>query len=100
LVDRCLLMFKALSDETRQKILHILKSGALSVNQIVEQTQLAQPTISHHLSILKQAGVVVTERRGKQVLYSLCCGPEAWDCCSDLLKVLGVGVEPVKEEKA
>ncbi|HDH57368.1 MAG TPA: ArsR family transcriptional regulator, partial [Bacteroidetes bacterium] len=51
--ERCILIFKALSDETRQKILHFLNDGPLSVGEIVERTSLAQPTVSHHLNILK-----------------------------------------------
>jgi ArsR family transcriptional regulator, arsenate/arsenite/antimonite-responsive transcriptional repressor len=96
--DSCVVMFKALSDETRQKIVRMLKSGSLSVNEIVEKTALAQPTISHHLGILKTAGVVVTQRKGKQVLYSLCCGPEAWTCCADIFSVFGMDLAAKEEE--
>lgn len=93
MADSCVNMFKALSDETRQKILRMIKDQPLSVNEIVEQTGLAQPTISHHLGILKQAGVVVTKRQGKQVLYSLCCGPESWSCCSPLFEIFGMSLK-------
>lgn len=93
-------MFKALSDETRQSIVHFLKSEPLSVNEIVERLNLAQPTVSHHLNILKQAGVVITERRGKQIYYSLCCGPETLECCSDIFQVLGIRINSAAGEKS
>ena len=99
MVNGCVQMFKALSDETRQKILRLLKDHPLSVNEVVDRTGLAQPTISHHLNILKQAGVVVTERRGKQIMYSLCCGPEAWTCCADIFGIFGVDLNAEAEKK-
>ncbi len=89
----CSLMFKALSDETRQQILQFLKDGPLNVGEIVNRTSLTQPTISHHLGILRRAGVVVTQRRGKQVYYALCCGPESLECCSPLFRLFGVALK-------
>ena len=100
MIDRCLLMFKALADETRQKIITFLKDGPLNVGEIVDRTSLAQPTISHHLNILKQAGVVLTEKRGKQIYYSLCCGSDVMNCCSDMFNVLGVEISTQKDEMA
>jgi ArsR family transcriptional regulator len=99
-MDRCSITFKALSDSTRQKILGFLKDGPLSVNEIVAHTDLAQPTVSHHLNLLKQAGIVVTQRRGKQILYSLCCGPETLECCSGIFQLLGVSMVGASKEKA
>ncbi len=99
MTDACQLMFKALSDETRQKILQFLKGGPLSVNEIVQRTELAQPTISHHLNLLKQAGVVVTQRRGKQIFYTLCCGTETWSCCSGIFDLLKIKLTPSENNK-
>jgi len=62
---------KAMADETRQKIMALCCCQQLSVNKIVEALDVAQPTVSHHLKILKNAGLVTAERRGKQVLYTL-----------------------------
>jgi len=98
-MDRCLLIFKALSDETRKKILQSLNAGPLSVGEIVECTNLAQPTISHHLNILKQAGVVQTERRGKQIFYTLCCGLNVLDCCSEVFNLFGVCIAAANERE-
>jgi ArsR family transcriptional regulator len=62
---------KALADSTRQKIMQLICCGWLSVNEIVEQMQVTQPTISHHLAILKEAGLVNVREEGKQTFYSL-----------------------------
>jgi ArsR family transcriptional regulator len=62
---------KALADETRQKIMALCCCELMSVNAIVEKLDVAQPTVSHHLKILKNAGLVKSERRGKQVLYTI-----------------------------
>jgi ArsR family transcriptional regulator len=72
---------KALADETRQKIMALCCCQQLSVNEIVEALDVAQPTVSHHLKILKNAGLVTAERRGKQVLYSLNQKHLAKGCC-------------------
>jgi len=74
--------FKAVHDQHRQHILELLRrNGTLSANQIVTKTPLSQPTVSHHLKILHQAGVVTSKKQGKEVIYSLnedsimeCCG--------------------------
>jgi ArsR family transcriptional regulator len=75
------LFAKALADETRQKIMKICCCGWLSVNEIVEHLNVTQPTVSHHLSILREAGLVNIREEGKQTFYQLnqnritnCCG--------------------------
>lgn len=72
---------KAMADETRQQIMRLLCCQWLCVNDVVEQSGVTQPTVSHHLSILREAGLVNTRREGKQVFYTLdqdamavCCG--------------------------
>lgn len=67
---------KALADDTRQRIMTMLCCENLCVNDIVEQLaqtgdKITQPTVSHHLSILKNANLVTWQREGKQVFYSL-----------------------------
>ena len=64
-------LFQALSDGTRQQILHLLESEERSVGEIVSKFSLSQPTISRHLSTLRNADLVTRERRGQQVIYSL-----------------------------
>ena len=72
---------KALADETRQKIMNLVCCNWLSVNEIVEKIDVSQPTVSHHLAILRDAGLVNIREEGKQTFYSLnqervayCCG--------------------------
>jgi ArsR family transcriptional regulator len=72
---------KAISDETRQKIMNICCCDSLSVNEIVDKLDVSQPTVSHHLAILREAGLVTVREEGKQSFYSLnqervafCCG--------------------------
>jgi ArsR family transcriptional regulator len=72
---------KALADETRQKIMALCCCQQLSVNDIVDALDVAQPTVSHHLKVLKNAGLVKSERRGKQVLYTLNQARLAQGCC-------------------
>jgi len=72
---------KAIADETRQKIMAICCCDLLSVNDIVAKIDVAQPTVSHHLKILKTAGLVRSERHGKQVLYTLNQERMAEGCC-------------------
>jgi len=62
---------KALADETRQKIMALCCCEWISVSDIVSRLDVAQPTVSHHLKILKNASLVKSERRGKQVMYTL-----------------------------
>ncbi len=75
------LFAKAIADETRQRIMNLLCCNSLSVNEIVEKLDVTQPTVSHHLAILRDADLVTIREEGKQTFYSLnqervsfCCG--------------------------
>jgi ArsR family transcriptional regulator len=75
------LFAKAIADETRQKIMSECCCCWLSVNEIVEKVGFTQPTISHHLAVLRDAGLVNIREEGKQTFYTLsqervavCCG--------------------------
>ncbi len=77
---------KALADETRQKIMSICCCKWLNVGEILEalkaeETMVSQPTVSHHLSILRAAGLVNSRREGKQIFYSLNQEKIAAACC-------------------
>ncbi|MCJ7497677.1 MAG: metalloregulator ArsR/SmtB family transcription factor [candidate division Zixibacteria bacterium] len=69
--DKCQLIFQALSDKTRQKILEMLKDKELCVMAICKCFDMRQPSISHHLNILKRAGLVKCCKKGKEVHYTL-----------------------------
>jgi ArsR family transcriptional regulator len=72
---------KALADETRQEIMRLCCCQWLSVGEIVEATKVTQPTVSHHLSLLKKAGLVRVRRDGKQIFYTLNQERLADGCC-------------------
>ena len=63
--------FKALSDPTRREILNLLKNGALTAGDIGSHFEMTGATISHHLSILKEADLINDERQGKYIYYEL-----------------------------
>lgn len=73
---------KAMADDTRQQIMTMLCCDWLCVSDVVDKLgNVSQPTVSHHLAILRDAGLVHTRREGKQIFYSLnqdavavCCG--------------------------
>lgn len=75
------LFAKAIADDTRQRIMSECCCCWLSVNEIVEKVGFSQPTISHHLAILREAALVDIREEGKQTFYTLnqdriavCCG--------------------------
>lgn len=63
--------FKALSDPTRRRILELLSDRDMSAGEIAEYFDISKPSISHHLSTLKSAGLVLDERKGQNIIYSL-----------------------------
>ncbi|WP_025686300.1 autorepressor SdpR family transcription factor [Paenibacillus maysiensis] len=63
--------FKALADPTRRKILQLLKDKSMSAGEVAEHFQISKPSISHHLNLLKQAGLVLDERQGQNIIYTL-----------------------------
>ncbi len=72
---------KALADDTRQKIMRLCCCDWLSVSEIVDKMKVTQPTVSHHLAVLREAGLVKVREEGKQTFYTLnqnrvvaCCG--------------------------
>ena len=75
------LFAKAIADETRQKIMSECCCGWISVGDLTAKLEVSQPTVSHHLAILRDAGLVNIREEGKQTFYSLnqenmvlCCG--------------------------
>ena len=72
---------KAMADETRQNILALLRDHEMSVSELCEHLTVLQPTVSHHLTILRQAGLVTARHDGLWTYYranpaciSECCG--------------------------
>lgn len=64
-------VFRALSDPTRREILTILREGDRSAGELADRFPLAKSTLSGHFNVLKGANLVVTERRGATIVYSI-----------------------------
>lgn len=65
------LIFKALSDPSRRKILDLLRKKDMSVTELQEHFNFTQASLSHHLDILKRAQLLTVERQGQFMIYSL-----------------------------
>ena len=76
---------RAMADETRHKIMSLLCCRWLCVSDVVDATGVSQPTVSHHLGILREAGLVEARREGKQVFYTL-KQEEVAACCGTLMR--------------
>ena len=63
--------FRALADETRRDILKLLRSGPRTSGEIAGRFDSSWPTISRHLAVLRDAGLVTTERKGQEIHYEL-----------------------------
>lgn len=70
-MNRLVNFFKALGEETRTKIILMLSRREMCVCEMMAQLNLSQPAVSHHIKILKQAGLVNRRRKGKWIFYSL-----------------------------
>ena len=80
---KCCQMFFAMGEGNRLKILELLMEEELCVSEICKRFNITQPSISHHLDILKRAGLVKSKKRGREVFYSFnrdaiveCCGEQ------------------------
>jgi DNA-binding transcriptional ArsR family regulator len=63
--------FRALADETRRAILRLLRDGSLTSGEIADRFDSSWPTVSRHLAVLRDAGLVVAERHGQEIRYEL-----------------------------
>jgi|SRR5687768_149755 len=64
-------LFRLLSDKTRLNILTLLASGERNVTSLCNELRLPQPTVSHHLGLLRMSNLITNRRDGKQVFYEL-----------------------------
>ena len=64
-------VFRALADDTRRRILQALRSGPKTSGELADLFSSSWPTISRHLAVLRQAQLVVSQRRGQEVVYEL-----------------------------
>ena len=66
-------IFKALGDENRIRILKMLHSGEKCACKLLEELNISQPTLSHHMKILCDVGIVTGRKESKWTHYSICC---------------------------
>lgn len=64
-------VWSALSDPTRRQILKLLKKKDLNAGELAAEFNMTKPSVSHHTSILKQSGLVDSEKQGQNVIYTL-----------------------------
>jgi DNA-binding transcriptional ArsR family regulator len=74
-IPACADVFHAVSDQTRRKILDRLSRGEATVSEIVSAFDISQPSISEHLRILREAGLVSAKQDGRRRIYSLRAQP-------------------------
>ena len=67
------LIFKALGDENRIRLLKLLSGGEKCACRLLEELNISQPTLSHHMKVLCDAGIVTARKEGKWMHYSICC---------------------------
>jgi DNA-binding transcriptional ArsR family regulator len=82
-------VFHALSDPTRREILRLLRSGDKTAGEIAERFPLAKSTLSGHFNVLKNAGLIVFERHGTTIRYSLNASA-AEEAMAALMELMGV----------
>ena len=81
-------VFRALGDPTRREIVRLLRAGDLTAGELAQRFDLARSTLSEHCAVLKDAGLVVTERQGTKIVYSLNTST-AEDALASVLNLLG-----------
>lgn len=97
----CRTAFTAIGDETRQGILLTLLQSELSgirVGEIAEKVHLSRPSVSHHLQILKDAGIVDMRKEGTRNYYYISADNAQWKQIKDLIELIYDSVIHVKEE--
>jgi DNA-binding transcriptional ArsR family regulator len=65
------IVFKALNDATRREILELLRDRDMTAGEIADQFNMTKPSISHHLDLLKQADLVIANKEGQFIHYSI-----------------------------
>jgi len=83
---------RALADPTRREILRMLRERDLAAGEIAARFAMTAPTVSHHLSVLKDAGLVQAERDGRSVIYSIDT-TVVQEFLGEMLRFFGVGGE-------
>lgn len=97
----CRNAFSAIGDETRQLILLVLLESDMSgirVGEIAEKTHLTRPSVSHHLQILKAAGIVAMREEGTKNYYYCSADETQWKEIADLIRLIYESVRHISAE--
>lgn len=81
---------RALGDPTRRSILRALRAGDLTAGEVAAQYPMTRASVSHHLGVLKAAGLVQAERAGRTIVYSL-DGSVLEELLNEMMTLLGAG---------
>src|SRR5262245_8380177 len=92
--DRANAVFRALADPTRRQILSMLRDGPRTSGEIASRFDSSWPTISRHLAILSDGGLVVAQRRGQEIHYEL-----NTSVCQDLARHVLEWVTPTETNR-
>jgi len=65
------LVFKALADPTRRRVLELLRTSPMTAGELAEHFVVSKPTMSAHFAVLREAGLIASQKRGKSVVYEL-----------------------------
>src|SRR5215813_6477469 len=65
------LVFRALADPTRRRVLELLRTRPMSAGELAEHFVVSKPTMSAHYAVLREAGLITSEKQGKSVVYAL-----------------------------
>lgn len=96
--QKCKNAFTAIGDETRQLILLVLLESDLSgirVGKIAEKTYLTRPSVSHHLQVLKKAGIVAVRKEGTKNYYYLSVEGTQWKEINDLISLIYESIQSI-----
>lgn len=97
----CRNAFTAIGDETRQLILLVLLESDLTgirVGEIAEKTHLTRPSVSHHLQILKEAGIIAMHREGTKNYYYLSADETEWKEMADLINLVYASIQHISSQ--
>ncbi|MFR1517222.1 MAG: ArsR/SmtB family transcription factor [Clostridia bacterium] len=97
----CRNAFTAIGDETRQLILRVLLENDLSgirVGEIAKKAHLTRPSVSHHLQILKEAGIVAMRKEGTKNYYYLSVDGTQWKEVADLINLIYASIQHISSQ--
>ncbi len=91
--------FQALSDPTRRQILRLLRQREMTAGEIADRFSLARSTLSGHFNVLKQAGLIVAEKSGTSIVYSLNLSIVE-ETVATVMDIFDIGTDTLKKSSA